>query len=132
MTRVRFLKFWSITVGSMDTLTGLWLVLCPAGVLRVLHIRPPSPDALVFLSWIGVFVMAVGLSYGFALGKRGQGEAVWMFTSMARILVAVFLTTSILDESMANAWALVAAADMAVALVQISVMRAGWWQEVHR
>ena len=132
MTRVRFLKFWSIAVGLMDVLTGLWLALSPAGVLRVLHIPLPSPDALVYLSWIGVLVMAVGLSYGFALGKRGQGEAVWMFTSLARILVAVFLTTRILDESMAKGWALVAVADAVVAVVQISVMRAGWWKEIHR
>jgi hypothetical protein len=132
MTRVTFLKFWSIGVGSMDALTGLLLILFPALVLDLLKIRHPSPDALVFLSWIGVFVMAVGLSYGLALGKRGRGEAVWMFTSMVRILVAVFLTFRILDGSLQKQWALVALADAAVALVQMAALRAGWWKEVHR
>jgi Na+-driven multidrug efflux pump len=130
MTRVKFLKFWSIAVGSMDTLTGLMLLADPAGVLRLLRIAPPSPDALVFLSWIGIFVMAVGLSYGLALNKRGRGEAVWMFTSGVRMLVAVFLTFRILDHSLEKPWILVAVADATVAIVQIAILRAGWWKEV--
>lgn len=132
MTRVRFLKFWSIAVGSMDALTGLLLVVSPLLVLRMLHIDPPSPDALVFLSWIGVFVMSVGLSYGLALGKRGRGESVWVFTSLVRILVALFLTVRILEGSMPKVWALVAFSDGAVAVVQIAILRAGWWREVPR
>jgi hypothetical protein len=130
MTRVQFLKFWSIAVGSMDALTGLMLLAAPAGVLRLLRISPPSPDALVFLSWIGIFVMAVGLSYGLALNQRGRGEAVWMFTAGVRILVAGFLTFRILDQSLEKSWILVAVADAAVAIVQIAILRAGWWKEV--
>jgi hypothetical protein len=98
----------------------------------MLKIEPPSADALVFLSWIGVFVMSVGLSYGLALGKRGRAEAVWVFTSLVRIMVAVFLMVRILDGSLQRAWALVALSDAVVALIQIAILRAGWWREVHR
>ena len=132
MTRVKFLKFWSIAVGSMDALTGLMLIAAPAVVLRLLGITGISPDALVFLSWIGVFVLSVGLSYGLALGKRGWGEATWIFTAATRILVAAFLTTKILDESLMRPWALVALADASVAILQIAILRAGWWKEVRR
>ena len=133
MTKTRFLKFWSVAVGSMDALTGLLLIFAPALVLRLLKIQAPSPDALVFLSWIGVFVMAVGLSYGLALGRhRAAGETVWMFTSMVRILVAVFLTIQITRGSMAPAWALVALSDGLVALVQMVILRKGWWREAQR
>ena len=133
MKRSDFLKLWSIAVGAMDALTGLLLVFFPASVLAMLGIDQPSADALVFLSWIGVFVMAVGLSYGLALGKRrSRGETVWMVTSIVRVLVAVFLTFKIIDESMAMAWMLVAVADCVVALVQIAVLRAGWWKEPSR
>ena len=132
MTKVKFLKFWSIAVGSMDALTGLLLIFVPGLVLQMLKIGQPSADALVFLSWIGVFVMSVGLSYGLALGRRGRGEAAWVFTSLVRIMVAVFLTVRILDDSLPNAWALVAVADASVAMVQIAVLRAGWWREVSR
>ena len=87
---------------------------------------------MVFLSWIGVFVMSVGLSYGLALSRRGRGEAVWMFTSLVRIMVAVFLTVRILDGSLQKTWALVAVSDASVAVVQIAILRAGWWREVQR
>ncbi len=36
MKRVKFLRFWSIAVGSMDALTGLLLVIAPEAVLRLL------------------------------------------------------------------------------------------------
>jgi hypothetical protein len=132
MTRKQLLNFWSIAVGAMDALTGLWLIADPAGVLRLLRIAPPSPDALVFLSWIGVFVLGVGLSYGFVLVNRRWGEPVWCFTALVRLLVAVFLTIQILNGSLASAWALVAVADTSVAILQGVILRAQWWREVRR
>jgi hypothetical protein len=133
MTKARFLKFWSIAVGSMDALTGLLLVIAPAGVLRLLKIGAPSADALVFLSWIGVFVMSVGLSYGFALGRhRSRGETVWAFTALVRMLVALFLTVNIVSGTLESAWAVVALSDASVAVVQIAILRKGWWREAVR
>ena len=130
MNKLTFLKFWSVAVGSMDALTGLLLIFVPALVLQMLKIDQPSADAMVFISWIGVFVMSVGLSYGLALGgRRSRGEAVWMFTSLVRIMVAVFLTTKILGGSLQMAWMLVAAADASVALVQVVILRKRWWRE---
>ena len=130
MNKPKILKAWSALVGAMDAVTGLLLVVSPATVLKLLGIAPPSPESLVFLSWIGVFVMAVGLSYGLALGRRGRGEAVWIFTALVRSLVAAFLTFRILDGSLPKAWFVVAFADAAVALVQGVVLRSGWWREV--
>lgn len=130
MNKTNILKFWSAAVGSMDAVTGLLLVFSPLLVLRLLGISAPSAEAVVFLSWIGVFVLAVGLSYGFALGRRSRGETVWMFTSLARLLVAVFLAFRILDGSLAKAWMVVAFSDASVAVVQLLVLRAGWWKEV--
>jgi hypothetical protein len=133
MTKIRFLKFWSMAVGAMDAVTGMLLILAPELVLRLLRIESPSPDSMVYLSWVGVFVMAVGLSYGLALGgRRSRGEAVWMFTALVRILVAVFLATKITAGFMPPAWAAVAFSDGMVALVQIAILRKGWWREVPR
>jgi hypothetical protein len=133
MKKAWFLKFWSGAVGAMDALTGLMLVVAPAEVLRLLRIEPPSRDALVYLSWIGIFVMAVGLSYGLAFGRhRGRGEAVWEFTALARILVALFLTVRIVGGVMDPAWAVVALSDAVVAVVQVAVVRGGWWREAPR
>jgi hypothetical protein len=130
MEKVKFLRFWSVAVGSMDALTGLLLVFVPGLVLGLLNIEPPTSDALVFLSWIGVFVTAVGLSYGMALGGRTRGETVWAFTALVRILVAVFLIVRILDGTLASSWALVGASDGIVGVLQIVILRLGWWKAV--
>ncbi len=130
MKKLLFLKVWSIGMGAMDALTGLLLILAPKQVLGLLKIAPPSPDALVFLSWIGVFVMAVGLSYGMALGKRrSRSETVWAFTALVRMMVAVFLTIKITGGTLPSAWAMVAVSDGMVALVQVVILRKGWWRE---
>ena len=130
MNKPKILKAWSIAVGGMDAVTGLLLIILPETVLRLLGITAPVAEALVFVSWIGVFVMAVGLSYGLALGRRGRGEAVWMFTALVRTMVAVFLVSRILDGSLAKEWITVALADAAVAVAQGFILRAGWWREV--
>ncbi len=130
MNKIHFLKFWSIAVGAMDAVTGLLLIFAPELVLGLLGIAPPSADALVFLSWMGVFVGGVGLSYGLALGGRVRGETVWMITAMIRLLVASFVASRVLNGSLASAWALVGISDAAVALVQIAILRAGWWKGV--
>ena len=130
MNKPFILKSWSVAVGSMDALTGLLLIITPLGVLRLLNIDPPSADALVFLSWIGAFVMAVGLSYGLALGQqRNRGETVWMVTSLVRMMVAFFLTARVTSGSLPLAWMLVAVSDAFVAMVQIILIRKGWWRE---
>ncbi|MES2657756.1 MAG: hypothetical protein V4689_04010 [Verrucomicrobiota bacterium] len=130
MNRLKFLKFWSVAVGSMDAVTGLLLVFVPALVLNLLGIETPSADALVFVSWMGVFIAGVGLSYAMALGKRSRGETVWAFTAMIRILVAVFLTIRILDGTLAANWGVVGGCDGIVGLVQVVILRLGWWKEV--
>lgn len=130
MTRTGFLKFWSLAVGAMDAVTGLALIIAPMEVLELLQIPPLSADAQVFVSWIGVFVLAVGLSYGLALlPRRRSGETVWMITAWVRLMVALFLTVKILDQSLPLAWAAVGLTDGVVALVQIVILRAGWWLE---
>ncbi len=130
MNKIKFLKFWSVAVGSMDAITGLLLVFFPSFVLGLLNIDAPSPDALVFLSWMGVFICGVGLSYGLALGRRSRGETVWVFTALIRAMVAVFLTVKIMHGSLAPAWAVVGASDAFVAAVQVVILRAGWWKGV--
>lgn len=130
MNKIKFLRFWSVAVGSTDAVTGLLLMFFPSVVLGLLNIDPPSPDALVFLSWMGVFICGVGLSYGLALGRRSRGETVWVFTALIRAMVAVFLTVKIIHGSLAPAWAVVGASDAFVAVVQIAILRAGWWKGV--
>ena len=135
MNRTRFLRWWSAAAGAMDAATGLMLMICPAWVLQVLRITALSADAMTYLGWIGVFVLSVGLAYGFAAAPRGcraRGEMVWILTSLVRTLVAVFVTAQVWSGALEATWLMVAAADAGVALLQWSVLRAGWWREVAR
>lgn len=130
MNKRPILRFWSVSVGGMDAVTGLLLVLQPRTVLRLLDITPPAPEAMVFVSWIGVFVMAMGVSYGLALGWRERGETVWLVTALVRLMVAGFLLVRILDGSLQANWLIVAGADATVAVTQLLLLRVGWWKEV--
>lgn len=131
MNKHQFLKFWSLAVGAMDAVTGLMLVFVPGLVLSLLMIEAPSAEAMIYLRWIGVFVMAVGLSYGIALGGCPErGETVWLITALVRGMVAVFLIVQIVGGKMDPAWAVVAMSDGAVAVAQLAILRFGWWKEV--
>jgi hypothetical protein len=130
MNRIQFLKLWSLAVGSMDAVTGLLLIFVPTLVLKLLGIAPPSLDALVFLSWMGVFIAGVGLSYAMALGGRARGESVWLFTAVIRILVAVFLTVKIFEGTLVANWGMVGVCDGIVGVSQLVILRLGWWKEV--
>ncbi|MCX6880686.1 MAG: hypothetical protein NTW21_43800 [Verrucomicrobia bacterium] len=132
MNKKKFVVGWSIAVGLMDVLTGVLLMADPALVLSTLGMAPLSSDALVFLSWVGVFVTGVGLSYAMALTDRRRGRTVWMVTALMRALVAVFVAWRVADGSLVPMWAAVALTDAVVTVVQVGVLRSGWWQEPHR
>ncbi len=132
MNKRKFVIGWSVAVGAMDALTGILLVLAPATVLKLLGIGQPSADALVYLSWMGVFVGGVGLSYALVVADRHSGQTVWKFTALVRVLVAVFVAWHVVGGSLAPAWATVALTDSVVAVVQMALVRAGWWEEKYR
>ncbi|MCU0781473.1 MAG: hypothetical protein MUF04_10295 [Akkermansiaceae bacterium] len=116
----------------MDALTGLLLVAAPAETLCLLGIRPPGAEALVYLSWMGVFVGAVGLSYGLALLDPRRGPVVWAFTALVRVLVGAFVIARVASGELVMNWLVVAATDLLVAVVQCWGLKAGWWEEAGR
>ena len=60
MNRSILLAYQSI-IGVSDTLTGALLMVAPAITLSLMHLHAPS-ETWVFLSFIGAFVLSVGLS----------------------------------------------------------------------
>jgi hypothetical protein len=120
---------WSLGAGAMDAVTGLLLVFAPEQVLELLGIAVPSAESLVFLSWIGVFVASVGLSYVLVLRGGAAAATVWIFTALVRLAVAAFLVAQIRAGRLPMAWATVALADAMVACLQIIGLRLGCWTD---
>lgn len=128
MNRLKLLQSWSFAVGAMDALTGVLLLLSPGLVLRMLGIAPVGDESTVFLRWIGVFVMGVGLSYALVLRGRSAGETVWAFTGIVRFLVCVFLLGQVATRHLEPAWMLVALSDGLVGAIQFAGLRLAWWK----
>jgi len=73
-----------------------------------------------------------GVGKGWGLLNPRHGPGVWSLTSLVRVLVGVFVVWRILAGALALPWAVVAATDWLVATVQISLLRAGWWEVLRR
>ena len=89
-------------------------------------------DATPFLSFIGAFVLAVGLSYlyGALLIRRMSGgqrlEAVWLLTAIIRSSVAIFVLAAVLNGSLPPGWLTIAVFDGICVLIQARGLRRGW------
>jgi hypothetical protein len=120
-----------LLIGSSDTLTGVLLVVAPELTLRLMHLHAAS-DASVYLSFIGAFVLSVGLSclYGafiaFHRGFPTKLEIVWLLTAFTRASVAIFVVGQVLANTLAAGWLSVAAADGVCVLIQAVGLRKGW------
>ena len=121
---------YTALAGGMDAVTGPWLVLAPASALAAMGVDP-EPDA-IFISFVGVFVGAVGWSYLWALqrwlthGDVAFLRAVWRVTILVRLAAGTYCATQIALDNLAPAWASVPVADFALAAAQLWLLRAGW------
>jgi hypothetical protein len=93
-------------------------------------------DATPFLSFIGAFVLAVGLSYlyGALLIHRNGGiprlEAVWLLTAIIRSSVAIFILAAVLSGTLPAGWLTIAVFDGICVLIQARGLRKGWLSHV--
>lgn len=128
---------YQLLIGLSDTVTGALLVVAPGFTLGLMRLHVPA-DALPFLSFIGAFVLSVGLAclYGWwVMGRRGSPcklEAVWLLTAITRGCVAVFVITQVLAHMLEAGWMSVAITDGACVLIQAIGLRRGWLAYVTR
>jgi hypothetical protein len=128
---------YQLLIGLSDTFTGALLVIAPEFTLRLMGLHAAA-DALPFLSFIGAFVLAVGLSClfgGLVMIRRGspcQLEMVWLLTAITRASVAVFITMQILGHTLEIGWLTIAVFDGACVLFQAIGLRRGWLAHVAR
>jgi len=128
-------RLWLLTyqclAGLSDTSTGWLLIVEPRWTLTLMGIgRFPQP--MEFASFVGVFVLGVGIAYLYAMhlpldaAHTPRWETVWTLTALLRTLVAVFLLAEIGSGRMERAWLTVAIFDGTLALFQWIGLSKGW------
>lgn len=122
-----WLPIYCLAAGSADAATGLMLLAAPAFVFDRLGLGPlPAPP--VYASFVGAFVLAVGLSYLYplVLGARGlaaRWRQLFETTAISRLSVAAFLALALWGGQLGAAWGLVLATDLGLALFQLYRLR---------
>ncbi len=128
---------YQLLTGLSDLATGVLLAVAPARTLRLMRLHAPA-DARVYLSFLGAFVLAVGLShlYGAFVIYRGSCrrdlEIVWLLTAFLRSSVAIFVFAQVCVGSLEAGWFTVAAFDAICVLVQAMGLHKGWAIHVAR
>ena len=136
MTRPILLAYQTLS-GLSDSITGAMLVIAPAFTLSLMHLQAPE-DALPYLSFIGAFVLAVGLSclYGAIImafhWSEPKLQVVWLLTAMFRASVAILVIAQILQHTLEAGWITVAVSDGACVLIQAIGLRKGWLADAAR
>ncbi len=128
---------YQILIGLSDTATGLLLVVAPAFTLGLMGLHPPV-DTLPFQSFIGAFVLSVGLAcfYGASLMLKRESpcrvEAIWQLTALTRGCVALFVFAAVLGHTLEPGWLTVGISDGACVLFQVIGLRNCWLAHVAR
>jgi hypothetical protein len=126
-----YLLAYQLIAGVSDTFTGVLLLAAPIFTTRLMGLSVPY-DATPFLSFIGSFVLAVGLSYlyGALLVRRSSGvqrlETVWLLTAIIRSSVAIFVLAAVLNGTLAPGWISIAIFDGICVFIQARGLRRGW------
>jgi hypothetical protein len=122
---------YHVLAGCCDTTTGALLLAAPAFTLHLMMLRAPD-DALVYVSFIGTFVLATGVAYlyGARIVLRDccptKLRTLWLLTALTRASVAIFVTANVLTGALPAAWMTVAITDAACVLIQAIGLRKGW------
>ena len=130
MSRSVLLAYQLLT-GISDTCTGALLIIAPSLTLGLMHVDVPA-YSLIYVSYIGSFVLAVGLCclYGARLvirrDPRRQLATVWLLTALIRLSVAVFVAVQISTGSLAPRWVSVAGFDGLCFLIQAVGLKKNW------
>jgi hypothetical protein len=126
-----FLLGYQWLTGMSDTATGILLCVAPMFTLQLMGVRASEENG-PYLSYIGAFVLAVGLSclygaYVVAGGSRLERlEVVWLLTALSRAAVAIYVGKSVLTGTLEPAWLSVAGFDGLCALIQCVGLQRKW------
>ena len=128
----KFVVAISLIAGLADSLTGIFLIADPGLTLRFMGVDPIAGGE-VFLRYIGVFVLGVGLAYFIGLNtirKRNdwwEMRAIWKVTAILRLCVCLFTSIAIARGALGPGWITVPLTDGFFAFLQGGFILAGFW-----
>jgi hypothetical protein len=131
MTFRRVLFFYQLLTGLSDTSTGILLIADPALTLHLMGLSSGG-GSLLYLSFVGVFVLSVGVACLYGAWLAGlpvfafRLREVWILTGIARGFVAIFLLFQMLRGELEPGWSSAAVSDGLFALIQIVGLQRGW------
>ncbi len=129
----KWIVWWNVLVGLMDSITGILLMAVPALTLSLMGLQPINPPSLVFLSWMGAFVFAIGfvylLPFFHSLRDPSEGEMIWKITALVRFVIAGFVIWKIMQGQLEWRWITVAITDGVVAMLQVIGLRNQCWRK---
>ena len=126
---------YQLLTGTADTVTGALLLLAPAMTMRWMRLHAAA-DALPFLSYVGVFVLSVGISclYGawivWSESPAAKLQVVSLLTAITRSLVAAFVVSRVVSGIFPAQWLTVALTDGLFAGLQFTGLARGWFDDV--
>jgi len=121
MNLKRLIFLFHYGTGLMDAITGLGLIFIPTRTLSMMGVAPRVDVTLV--SYIGIFVFAVGVSHFLAGGfpnnpvTRERWKMIWKISALVRLCVGSFVLVKIITGQLDTPWIAVTATDLSVALV---------------
>ena len=118
------IMYYNILAGLLDTFTGVVLIIRPDIILSIMGASEISmPD--IFLRYVGVFVMATGLTYFisflhayYCITYIQLSLVIWTTSSLVRLCVAGFVFSQVYLGTLSVSWLLVASSDLTLALFQ--------------
>ena len=126
---------FQLVAGVCDTATGLLLILSPRLALKLMGIRS-VPAEPVLVSFIGAFVLSVGLAYLlFVRSPRSTGElaasrSAWMITGIERLCVGSFVMVAVASKQLEPAWFSITIVDLTLAAFQLVGLRKKWLEKM--
>jgi hypothetical protein len=125
MSPARIANILVPVVGCLDFFTGLGLTLVPKQILPLMRVPVPGEEALVYLRFVGVFVMAVGACYLWTLFRFGRERLRTMLelTLLFRLAAGIFSAAAITLNWLAPAWVSVPITDLALAAIQLWLVK---------
>ena len=114
-------------VGLSDGSTGLGLLLMPEMTLRLMQVNH-IPTDLIFIRYIGAFVLSAGLMYGLPFLQASDQRAlalrtIFQATILIRVLVTLICSAGLLTHQLDPAWISVPIYDATIATLQYILIR---------